>query len=137
MNFDLDTNNLDLTNLFNNFDQFLKDNFDFDEHFENATSSDIAQEMGIDQDTLVKQIKNNILNQMSDNLLSLHRDTSINDDDKDDRVSAFNRYLYKYLTQVRYYANEINHKILIERANNAWQFGNWQLVIATIKDINN
>ena len=106
-------------------------------HFENATSSDIAQEMGIDQDTLVKQIKNNILNQMSDNLLSLHRDTSINDDDKDDRVSAFNRYLYKYLTQVRYYANEINHKILIERANNAWQFGNWQLVIATIKDINN
>lgn len=137
MNFNLDINNLDLTNLFNNFDQFLKDNFDFDEYFENATSSDIAQEMGIDQDTLVKQIKNNILNQMSDNLLSLHRDTSINDDDKDDRVSAFNRYLYKYLTQVRYYANEINHKILIERANNAWQFGNWQLVIATIKDINN
>lgn len=79
----------------------------------------------------------NTLNQMSDNLLSLHRDTSINDDDKDDRVSAFNRYLYKYLTQVRYYANEINHKILIERANNAWQFGDWQLVIATIKDINN
>ena len=137
MNFDLDTNNLDLTNLFNNFDQFLKDNFDFDEYFENATASNIAQEMGIDQDTLIKQIKNNILNQMSDNLLSLHRDTSINDDDKDDRVSAFNRYLYKYLTQVRYYANEINHKILIERANNAWQFGNWQLVIATIKDINN
>ena len=137
MNFNLDINNLDLTNLFNNFDQFLKDNFDFDEYFENATSSDIAQEMGIDQDTLVKQIKNNILNQMSDNLLSLHRDTSINDDDKDDRVSAFNRYLYKYLTQVRYYANEINHKILIERANNAWQFGDWQLVIATIKDINN
>lgn len=137
MNFNLDINNLDLTNLFNNFDQFLKDNFDFDEYFENATSSDIAQEMGIDQDTLIKQIKNNILNQMSDNLLSLHRDTSINDDDKDDRVSAFNRYLYKYLTQVRYYANEINHKILIERANNAWQFGDWQLVIATIKDINN
>lgn len=133
----LDINNLDLTNLFNNFEQFLKDNFDFDEYFENATSSDIAQEMGIDQDTLIKQVKNNILNEMSDNLLSLHKDTSINDDDKDDRVSAFNRYLYKYLTQVRYYANEINHKILIERANNAWQFGDWQLVIATIKDINN
>ncbi len=34
-------------------------------------------------------------------------------------------------------AEKINHAILKKRVEKAWQFGDWQLVAETIKDIKN
>lgn len=74
-----------------------------------------------------------LLNQLQ----NAYNDTKIKDGDCFDRLATFTKNKYDFLIEARKFAKKINHAILKKRINNAWQFGDWQLVAETIKDINN
>lgn len=70
-------------------------------------------------------------------LQNAFNDTKIKDCDYFDRLAIFTKIKYDFLIEAKKFAEKINHNILKKRINNAWQFGNWQLVAETVKDINN
>lgn len=70
------------------------------------------------------------------NLYQSFFDTKIKDDDFFYRLSFFNKNKYDFLIEAKKLAEKLNHQILLKRVNNAWQFGDWQLVAETVKDIN-
>ena len=74
-----------------------------------------------------------LLNQLQ----NAYNDTKIKDCDCFDRLATFTKIKYDFLIEARKFAEKINHAILKKRVANAWQFGDWQLVAETIKDINN
>ena len=71
------------------------------------------------------------------NLYQSYFDTKIKDDEFFYRLSFFNKNKYDFLMKAKKLAEKLNNKILLKRVNNAWQFGDWQLVAETVKDINN
>lgn len=74
-----------------------------------------------------------LLNQLQ----NAYNDTKIKDGDYFDRLATFIKIKYDFLIEAKKFAEKINHAILKKRVANAWQFGDWQLVAETIKDINN
>lgn len=70
-------------------------------------------------------------------LQNAFNDTKIKDGDYFDRLATFTKNKYDFLIEARKFAEKINHNILKKRVEKAWQFGDWQLVAETIKDINN
>ena len=70
------------------------------------------------------------------NLYQSYFDTKIKDDEFFYRLSFFNKNKYDFLMKAKKFAEKTNHTILKKRINNAWQFGDWQLVAETVKDIN-
>lgn len=74
-----------------------------------------------------------LLNQLQ----NAYNDTKIKDCDYFYRLATFTKIKYDFLIEARKLAEKINHNILKKRVANAWQFGDWQLVAETIKDINN
>lgn len=74
-----------------------------------------------------------LLNQLQ----NAFNDTKIKDGDYFYRLATFIKIKYDFLIEARKFAEKINHNILKKRVANAWQFGDWQLVAETVKDINN
>lgn len=74
---------------------------------------------------------------LTQQLQNAFNDTKIKDGDYFYRLATFTKIKYDFLLEARKLAEKINHNILKKRINNAWQFGDWQLVAETVKDINN
>ena len=74
---------------------------------------------------------------LTQQLQNAFNDTKIKDGDCFDRLATFTKIKYDFLIEARKFAEKINHNILKKRVEKAWQFGDWQLVAETIKDINN
>lgn len=77
------------------------------------------------------------MEKLTQQLQNAFNDTKIKDGDYFDRLATFTKIKYDFLIEARKLAEKINHNILKKRINNAWQFGDWQLVAETVKDINN
>lgn len=77
------------------------------------------------------------MQKLTQQLQNAFNDTKIKDGDYFDRLATFTKIKYDFLIEARKFAEKINHNILKKRINNAWQFGDWQLVAETVKDINN
>lgn len=77
------------------------------------------------------------MEKLAQQLQNAFNDTKIKDCDYFDRLATFTEIKYNFLLEARKLAEKINHNILKKRVEKAWQFGDWQLVAETIKDINN
>lgn len=77
------------------------------------------------------------MEKLTQQLQNAFNDTKIKDGDCFYRLATFTKIKYDFLIEARKLAEKINHNILKKRVANAWQFGDWQLVAETIKDINN
>lgn len=77
------------------------------------------------------------MEKLTQQIQNAFNDTKIKDGDYFDRLATFIKIKYDFLIEARKFAEKINHAILKKRVEKAWQFGDWQLIAETIKDINN